>query len=302
LGRVVRTRATWGETVAEFISEHDEPGALAMGRLARTIGPAGARAMRYDALGHLAGWRFEPSAAVRAEALNAPTWYAAEFENTLQGEVLRSGLQAGSGAQPTVAIALRWRRDGAGRLQAVDATAGGQTRALLQAVDWDAADRIRRARFEGGVALERDYDALTDRLTATRYRDRQGHVRMDSRLTYDERDNPTLETHGIDGAIVAHHQRFDDLDRLISSRIGAATETYAYSPGGRLLSAGGVAYRYADDAHPQAATAVGDRALAYDADGRAIADGPWRIERDAIGCARRTDGPDGAVTRALCDA
>jgi len=129
------------------------------------------------------------------------------------------------------------------------------------------------------------------------------------RQDFDKTGNPGREKRTGQGPAVDKGSTFDGFERLKASSLAVGgnpliNETYQYSPGGRLLSAGEDIYLYDNLSLLGAVTSVGNRILGYDLRGNATRDegGERKLRYDAQGCTVAIETSGTSQVHALCDA
>lgn len=313
-GRTVSLSGTdaGGRTVSRTTDYDDGTfGKNALGRVSRTHDAAGERTYTYDAYSRPATVEQRPSAEIAAGFGNVASVYTTTFEYAPLGG-LRSFRLAGL-PKP---IEVRYEADAAGRTKRL--TSGG--RMLVDGVVRDAEDRIVGAAFGNGATLSRAYDAGTGNLLASRHAAADGTTIEGLAYGYDAVDNVVLESRTQGNELVSQKSHtFDALDRLVGTELsirGVSTnQTYAYSPGGNLVGARGLAYGYDLPQHAQAVTrleqvGVAARALTYGPDGEVTTDDLTdlvtgelthrALDTDPLGCLSQvTDGT--RTTSLYCD-
>jgi RHS repeat-associated protein len=217
-----------------------------------------------------------------------------------------------------------YTHDVKGRPTVIDAKVGAAATTLAADIVFDAADRVRNARYGNGTSGAWSFNAKSDHLDKITYTNATSGVLAAVAHVFDANDNVVEESREKLGAAGIFSQKlhtYDALDRLrtsnVSSPSGNQAESYAFSPSGNVLVAGGDLYTYGSPVTAQAASVVvgseKQRALTYDADGYLTSDSETRddgssstrtLAFDPTGCMRlimRTDVAASGTTNASSD-
>ncbi len=241
LGRIVSLYFSSSAESGGFLAtraslSYDDPKTpFGLGRLTRVRDERGVTSYGYDAFGRPASEDVELASSLRALGPNLAPRYMTEFDYGITGGLRRAkfyGLPA--------PVELRYERDAKGRVRAVRSEGAG-ARTLVSEITYGAHGQMTGARFGNGTSGTWAYDDLTQRLDTIRYTTAErvpfGVVTYD----YDPVGNIELEQRTDGTKLVTQKvHTYDALDRLETSELwtpgGRKRETYAYSPGGRLLS------------------------------------------------------------------
>lgn len=276
LGRPLVTEGTDAQgLLLQNIQTYDEPVPGGLGRLTTKSDESGVYKTTYDGYGRPESVRFDPSARAKADATNVGSSYTVTFRYSPTGQ-LKGAIIAGLPS----AAELRYTRDARGRVIQVESKQGSTWTTIADAPTFDPDDRLTSAQFGNLTKGEWDYGELTERLDAITYTTSAGDVLASVGYRYDENGNPKLEERHRQGTSGVHSQKvheYDRLDRLawseVQSPAGNRRETYTFSPGGNLLTAGGDVYAYTSPVTTQAASQVSNaatgtsRSLSYEPDG-----------------------------------
>ncbi len=271
------------------------------GRLSRIKAPAGeVLALERDGIGRLAVVRGagERAVRIRRDVLGEPVELRVEEPGRGVGEDAAAvvTITRDAGGQPTAVGAVRWRRDGAGRVVGIDAPGRSVT------LDYDPAGALRQAR--GGdwwIELSRDGAGRIVRWNGS---DGEVSVRRDpaGRIVEELVTLPSPEHVGRSRPAAGQGDTGDGLvgsaDTGASDLLGTWADALAEAGSlgvGSLDAGGGVAT--AQDVPDEGAAGAG-LALSRDPAGRldrvAFDGAQWRLLRGADGRLLRLEGPDGA--------